>query len=125
MNRIILLVTIVSLFSNSLAFGDDEATTLAKGQPAPFSGFLITREKAEKIRLMDLNLQFQTKRGDILQTQVNLLQDQNNKNIEHISNLSSTIAESKSDNIYGKIGFFVLGAVLTGFVSYGIYRSAK
>jgi len=125
MNRIILLVTIVSLFSNYLAFGDDEATTLAKGQPAPFSGFLITREKAEKIRLMDLNLQFQTKRGDILQTQVNLLQDQNNKNIEHISNLSSTIAESKSDNIYGKIGFFVLGAVLTGFVSYGIYRSAK
>ena len=67
----------------------------------------------------------QIRRGEILQMQLALTTDQMNRNTEMNTVLSKQIAEMKDDSMWSKIGFFVLGSVITGAIAYGVVRVAK
>jgi hypothetical protein len=108
-----LLLSLVS--SNTFA---QEAKYLTKDTPAPFTGFLITPEKAEKVREMDIDLRLTTKTNEILTKQNELLLGQ-------VDSLSKKVVEARDDSTWNKIGYFIIGAGITGLLGYGIYRSAK
>ena len=95
------------------------------GKPAPYTGFLISREKAERIRLMDIDLQFQIKKGEILNQELTLTQDQLKRNNEYVNTLSNKVAEMKDNSMFTKIGFFILGALITGGIAFGVSRAMR
>lgn len=117
-----LLLTITPLYASDDNAG---AVLLEKGQPAPFSGFLITREKANTFRLTTLELDFANKNIEVLTYQNKLYSEQLSKSNELITNLNKTIVENKSTSKWEIIGAFVLGAVITGFIGYGVYSTVK
>jgi hypothetical protein len=96
----------------------DDAKYITKDTPAPFTGFLITVDKAEKIRLMDIDLRLSNTTNEILTKQNDLLKGQ-------VDHLSKELVDSRDSNIWGKIGFFLIGAVLTGGIAIGVSRAVR
>lgn len=117
-----LLLTITPLYASDDNAG---AVLLEKGQPAPFSGFLITREKANTFRLTTLELDYANKNIEVLTYQNKLYSEQLSKSNELITNLNKTIVENRSTSKWEIIGAFVLGAVITSFIGYGVYSTVK
>lgn len=96
----------------------DEAKYLVKDTPAPFTGFLISPEKAEKIRIMDIDLRLATRTNEILTTENTLLKD-------HNTYLAKELVDTRDNSMWGKIGYFILGAVLTTGIAFGVSKATK
>jgi hypothetical protein len=122
MNKIIPLLLIVLTPLNALA---DDAKFLEKGQIAPFDGFLLDREKATKVRLLDIDYQEALKTKDYLQkdNEVYIQRLDNMKNYN--DRLAKENVELRENSIWSKLGFFVLGALVTTGIAYGVTRATK
>lgn len=110
----------------------NEPTLLNQGQPAPYTGFLLSKETAQKAKddliegqqAKDLNISFQNsidlykKNESIYTEKVNILVDQNGK-------LIKTVHDEQSLNEWTKIGYFIGGVLVTGLSVYGAARLAK
>lgn len=110
----------------------EESVHLNKGQEAPFDGFLITAEKVQEIRQIkierDVNLKLNESYDKSLKlqedmsakkdNQINLLLDQNDK-------LAKSAYASQSVNDFTKILLFLGGAVVTGFIAYGVHQTTR
>ena len=104
----------------------DTATELNKGDPAPYSGTLLDKEKSRKIRedliekdglvktneSLNKSLLLYRSNEDILNSQKDLLIKQN---VE----LTKTLNDTRSTSNWEKAGYFVLGIVVTGAAVYG------
>lgn len=117
---IFLLITLAPL--NSLA---DDAKFLEKGQPAPFSGFLLDRDKAAKIRLLDIDYQEALKTKDYLQKDNAIYVQRLDNMKEYNDRLAKENVELRENSIWSKLGFFVLGALVTTGIAFGVSRAAK
>ena len=103
----------------------EDVVPLNKDQPAPFAGFLIDRNKAEKIRMLDLDYQFELQKGTLLNNQLSLTQLQLKNDEEHIMLLNKKLLESQESGIFTKYGFFVGGVLTTILITYGVSRATK
>lgn len=103
----------------------EQVVFVEKGQPAPFTGFLMDREKAIKFNDLDLNYTFSLKNIEVLKYQNGLFEEQLTKNNQHIQELNKQLIDNKSDSMWTKIGFFMLGAALTGFIAYGTVQAIR
>lgn len=115
----LLLILIIS--SHALA---DDAVYLEKGQAAPFQGYLISEEKAEKIRLMDIDLKLQNRANELLTQENTLLRENINYSREHVKDLNKQLVESRS-SFFGKFGVFLLGAATATLITYGTARALR
>lgn len=101
----------------------DDVKYLKTNEPAPFSGYLITAEKVQKIH------DIQVERDSYMH--INKLMGEENAIIEaRLKNsqvqadaLSKRLIETKDNEFLKSIGFFVLGAVITGGIAYGATRA--
>lgn len=119
------LLTFLLIFVNITTYATDDVVILQKGQAAPFEGYLLTKEKGETVYKLGIDLNYQTRRGDLLEQKVSLLDEQNQRNRDYIKDLSTQLVEAKSDTIWSKIGFFVLGCAVTTAVTWGVTRAIK
>lgn len=112
-----LLTTLVSVCK-----ADDQAVLLQKDDRATFTGYLVTPTKIQS--LYNLNIDYQTQQHinqnlnleiTDYQTRIKNYQDQNQELAKRI--------ETSDTGFFSKVGYFILGAAITGLVSYGIYRS--
>jgi len=122
MKSIVCLLLSINLISPAFA---EDVTLLKEGQPAPWAGFLLTREKVEKVYKLDLDLQLQTKQSEIYSQQLKLTQDQLERNNKFIDEQSKRIVSMQENSIWTKIGFFVIGSVITGAIAYGVTTTLK
>ena len=119
-----LIIPLLFVFSlNALA--EDTAKYLPKGEPAPFSGYLLSPEKADKVRLITIDLSLSKKTNDILTQQNTLLQTQVAQSQEHINNLNKTLVDSKDSAFLSKIGMFLLGATSATVIAWGVSRAVR
>lgn len=96
---------------------------LHQGDKAPFDGILLTPDNAKALDDMKIDLETQKK--------VNGLQREDNEFYAQrltlykteTESLSKQLTEQRDSSIYSKIGFFILGAGITGLLGYGIYKS--
>jgi len=116
-----ILLIISSLISN-LSFAE-EAVLLSKGEAAPYSGALLPVDKLQELRKAYLEKDSLSrsielyKSNELLYTKkVDVLSEQNDR-------LAKTAYEERNMSTLEKIGYFGLGAILTGLVAYGIYRT--
>ena len=124
----ILLILLVSVPSS--AFADDSAVSLDQNQKAPFSGILITTDQAQTLRKNTLERDDLKLINDSLNNQIKLYQS-NETLYEHKSQilydqnikLTESLNTSRESGTLEKIGYFALGALATGLVAYGVYRT--
>jgi hypothetical protein len=118
----VLLITL-TVGMSTLSARCDEAVYLPKGGVAGFSGYEITPDQATKVRNNQIDLSTQTKLNTNLTEENSLLNQRvSNAQVQNES-LSKQLVEQKDTGVFAKIGMFVLGAGITGLVSYGIYKS--
>lgn len=113
---------IISCFLVNSALADD-AKYLEQGKPAPFTGYLITSEKAEKIRLMDIDLTTERRVNSALKDENAFLTQRLENSKTHIQHLQSEVA--RKDDFWVKTGYFIAGALVTGLIAYGTVRAIR
>lgn len=126
-----LLIFLIAInLNNNFCYAED-AVYLIKDNPAPFSGILISTDKAQELRKNTLELDIQKQVNLSLTRSIDLYKNNEllyDKKIETLTDYNSKLSEAlyKANNgsTVEKIVYFGLGAVLTGFASYGIYKAA-
>lgn len=119
MKKLISLLLLTSIPFQALA---DQVVYLPKDTPAPYTGYLFDREKAEKIRLLDLNYQEATKKVDYYKTDNDLYEKRLVNLRSQNDNLAQQNVELRENSIWSKLGFFVLGAAATTAIAIGVSR---
>lgn len=106
-----------------------QVAVLRKGEVVPFDGVLFTKELEKEIRtnldisdkkiskLEGLN-KLNDQEIDILNKRLNLYQQ---KSLE----LSDKAAKLEEGNFYKSFSYFLAGALLTGFIGYGVVKNYR
>lgn len=129
--KLLIACLLILSFTIQCAFADT-ATNLNRGDPAPYPGVLLDKEKSDKIRdeliekdaLVKINESLNKtvilyrSNEDILSGQKKMLLDQN---IE----LTKVLNDTRETSNWTKIGYFVLGMAVTSAAVYGATKLAK
>jgi hypothetical protein len=130
MKQILSLILISSIFIHP-AFAD-QAIDLKQGQIAPYDGILLDKEKANKVKneliekdglkqdntSLNKQLIYYKSNEDMLNQKSDMLLKQNLE-------MTKSLNEARSTSNWEKIGFFVLGVVVTGAAAYGVSRITR
>lgn len=122
MRYLILLLIPNLIFANEVKY-------LKVGDPAPYEGYLFTSDHEKRYRLLDQEQDYQ-KQINISLTNINksyqsnetVMQQRIENQQQQISHLNDRLSDSK-DGFLSKAAYFVFGAILTGFIAYGVYRT--
>lgn len=121
-----ILVLILSL---QAAFAQDVAY-LPKGTPTPYEGYLFSPLKEREVRLTGETLKYCDKSKELMisllqdiESKDKILNDRLNLRDVQIDNLSKRLIEAKDDSFLSKTGFFILGAIITGGIAFGVSKS--
>ena len=104
-----------------------EVKYLEQGQNAPYTGYLISPETENHFRLIDTELQFQTKLNNSL-TIINKSYEQTITVMQNRIDLQQQRVEelySRENSIWGKLGFFLLGAAAATLITFGVAKASK
>jgi hypothetical protein len=123
MSRLFLYFTLFSFLCNA-TFADD-AKYLDKGAVAPFSGYLIDQSKADKIRNMTIDLDSSKRVNILLNEENDVLKQRITNSRDENTDLAKRITDMKDSTFLGKVGFFVLGAAITGAIAYGTAKAMR
>jgi hypothetical protein len=123
MKKLLVYLLLMCSFSQ-VVYGDDAGgvVLLEKNSPAPYSGFLFTQEKAERVRLLDLDYKQELKKNEFLTTENVIYLERIKLKDEQIDLLAKRVVDDKDDALWSKIGFFLIGSVLTGAIAIGVSR---
>lgn len=120
------IITLLLLFS--LTAQASGISRIEKDQPAKHSGYLITEDMEKYFRKQVEDLEFQKSVNNEL-SEVNIkLHNQSNIMQNRIDNLldqNTKLIENTQDNLFSKIGLFMLGAAATTLITFGVARSAR
>lgn len=118
-------LSILLLFSLSVNALADEAVYLNKSDPAPFAGYLLTPDKATKVYNLNLELQSEQKINSLMMQEQDVYAKRLTNAQTENDQLSKQLVSQQDKSFVSKVGYFVLGAVLTGLISYGAMRTLK
>lgn len=123
------LLIITCVLNTSVCYAQQDVVSLNLGDKAPFTGYLFDKSKEQQLRLDEQNLNYYKSLSESL-SNINKAQEDNLSKMEdrisirdhEIDNLSKRASEN-DNSLFTKAGFFILGCLVTGFVSYGVYKS--
>ena len=110
----------------------DNAVELDKGQPAPFPGTLLDKATSQKVKNELIERDALKSTNDSLNRSVKLYKD--NQDILHDQKemlfkqnieLTKTLNDTRETSDWVKVGYFVLGIVVTGAGVYGASKLSK
>jgi hypothetical protein len=114
---------IISLLFSQITYAQD-AVLLEQGKAAPFSGYLLSRDKVVELKNNTIDLEYSRKENNnlkLIQTdyekRLNLYIEQNDKLSERLHKSDTGFLE--------KSGYFIFGALITGLLAYGTTKSLK
>jgi hypothetical protein len=128
LKNLLMILLASSMIVNDIVIADD-AVVLNKGQPAPYTGLLLTEEKANsvyndlnKYKLLNESLErtvFLYEQNEKLQDKrVNLLLEQNDK-------LAINLQQARTVSNWEKVLWFGLGFLSVGLGIYGVQAITK
>jgi hypothetical protein len=117
------IILILLLFCNtSFAAPGDIPTVIVKGAPSPIDGYVITPQFEQKTRTA---LTFDDLMIDNLQKQNDKQKDMLTIDAQQIKLYQDLSSNNRELTILEKAGYFALGAILTGLVSYAAVKATK
>lgn len=109
-----------------------QVVPLKKGEVAPFAGVLFDPPAEQKMRLTAEQLDYykalsesQSKINQKLVETNQIMDDRLQLYLKQNDVLASRLTESRDSAWWERAGMFVLGAVLTGAISYGVVRTLR
>lgn len=119
--KTIFLILLIVISFNTYA----EVTTIKAGQAAPYSGVLFSKDAELKLREMREEYQIEKKKTELL-TKIN---DMSQKEIDilmqRVDNYRGQVIQNKKSTDLERALYFVAGALITGFVSYGVIQANR
>lgn len=120
------LLIFLLIFQSAFAFATDDVDSvyLETGKPAPYTGYLLTPEAANQVKLHILNEMVMNRR---ISNQNAMMEDYEHR----INNYETQTAQledrlEKTDTgFFQKAAFFFLGSIVTGLVSYGVVKTLR
>jgi len=114
MKNLILLMTLMTiLITDSFA----QSTVLAEGQPAPYTGILLTKERAEKAA--------KAEKRELVLKDLGVAKDELIKyHKKDAQTQRDRLREAKFDSFISNTGYFLLGCVLTS-ISFKIAQEVQ
>lgn len=126
MKRIIAISVLLNLSLPILSGKcDDSAVHLNKNEVAPYDGYEITPQQAIKVRNLSIDNDMEHHVNADLAQENSLMNQRLTNAQQQNESLSKQLVETKESGFFSKVGFFVLGAVITGGLAYGMYRTTK
>jgi hypothetical protein len=104
--------------------GDQPSVALTQGQAAPYAGVLVSPDRVQRIDDLSNNLATQTNIVSLQQQEIDILNTRIKNANDEANNLSKRLSEQDSHSHLYEVTMFVLGAGVTGLVSYGIFRAS-
>ncbi len=102
-----------------------DAKYLREGEKAPFSGYLIDDEQAEKVRNLKIDLGTLEKVNVSMGTENEIMVRRLNNSNAHIDSLAKQLVDSRDEGFFTKAAYFMGGAVITGVIAYGAARAVR
>ena len=130
MKKAICLVLLTSLTSvNSFAA---DAVLLMEGDRAPFTGLLMTQDKANevKVQLLErdtyklLNISYESSLS-LMNSNIKLKDEQLDLAINQNTKLSQQLREQKDFNSWERFAWFALGVLGTSIAVYGVQKATR
>jgi septal ring factor EnvC (AmiA/AmiB activator) len=118
-------ITLLALTLALNAFAEESVIPISRGEIAPFDGYLINQERAERFRTLGIELQFVNKNLQLVSEQNVLLNDQLNLASKQIGDLNKQLTDVKDTSLLSKIGMFVLGAGTATLMAFAVSRSIQ
>lgn len=100
----------------------DDAVFLDINKPAPFAGFLLSKDKVMQLRNEDIDLTYSKKENDNLKLEITDYQTRVNNYKTENESLAERLQKSNA-GFFEKAGFFIMGSLITGLIGYGVYRT--
>lgn len=121
MKRLFVFTLIFSVIYSCNVRAQD-SVLLNQGDPAPFPGFLLPPEKIKELRNDSIDLNYYKKANENLNLQIVDYDKRVNLYIQQNDKLSERLAKSET-GFFERVGFFILGAAITGLIGFGVYKS--
>ncbi len=115
------ILSILLIANTSMA----QVTYLKKDVPAPYTGYLFTEDKELQVRIKISQydtLEQLTKKQDEL---IVILNDRVENQLKQNGLLMDELRDRKNVELWQSLGFFVLGAVVTGFIAGQVSSNGK
>lgn len=120
------------LLMTNIAFAAPQIDVIRKGDPAPYDGLIMNAEQEQQFRLTEKKYNNAVEQIDSL-TKLHKHYQENNQILmqrvenyqEHHQKLAKQVVDMKDSNFLENTLYFLGGAVLTGFIAYGVVNSLK
>jgi hypothetical protein len=127
MKKLSLLLIPIFLISSTVR--SEDSVLLNKGTPAPYTGFLVPRERINELRIESeeqkaliasyaRSVDLYKKNEEASDRQVNILLERNDK-------LSKELTSTRSVSTFEKTAWFIGGILVSGAAVYGASKLAK
>lgn len=119
--KVIFCILLIVFSLNTFA----EVITVKAGQVAPFSGVLFSRDAELKLREMREEYQVEKKKTELL-TKINeMSQKEIDILTQRVDNYRGQVVQNKRSSDLERAVYFLAGALITGFVSYGVIQANR
>jgi hypothetical protein len=102
-----------------------EVTTVKAGQVAPYSGVLFSKDAELKLREMREEYQIEKKKTELLSKINDMSQKEIDILTQRVDNYRGQVLENRKSSDLEKAVYFLAGALITGFVSYGVIKANR
>lgn len=102
-----------------------EVTTLKKGDIAPYGGVLFSKDAELKLREMREEYQVEKKKTELLSKINDMSQKEIDVLTQRVDNYRGQVMQNKKSTDLEKVVYFLAGALITGFVSYGVIQANR
>jgi hypothetical protein len=116
------LLVAILLVSQAVSANED-VVYLPKGTQTPYTGYLFSEQKAQEVRVKIIDLEAATRTIQIMTDENALMVKRLELSKEHIDHLSKQVVSN--DSLWGKMGYFFLGAAAASLVAFGASRAVR
>lgn len=123
---------LIAILICNTCLADDGAVVVSKGDAAPFSGVLLSNEKANQLKVISIEHDEYKLLNDSLNRSINLYKSNEavydnkvNVLLQQNDKLAVDLYSARQTTMWEKLGFFVLGVAATTAAVYGVKKATQ
>jgi len=126
------IISILCILSSSCfaaspgsATSDPDNVYLRSGAPAPYEGILMPLPRAQRVNVLEMQAANSATVVGLQTDEMALMNTRINNAATEKARLAKSLESERSTSFLSKAGYFILGAAVTGLLSYGAMKAYK